>query len=68
MSTDLTALYFFVIISPLAFVTQFRKNALYAVKQIKKLPALSRQFQLVDKVTKKWLDRQAFFVKMCVES
>ncbi|OLF96122.1 hypothetical protein B4094_1324 [Bacillus licheniformis] len=25
-------------------------------------------FQLVDKVTKKWLDRQAFFVKMCVES
>ncbi|CAI8792484.1 hypothetical protein CHCC20441_3649 [Bacillus licheniformis] len=44
MSTDLTALYFFVIISPLAFVTQFRKNALYAVKQIKKLPALSRQF------------------------
>ena len=29
---------------------------------------MEKGFQLVDKVTKKWLDRQAFFVKMCVES
>ncbi|OLF92296.1 hypothetical protein B4089_2373 [Bacillus licheniformis] len=34
----------------------------------KKRTLVKAFFQLVDKVTKKWLDRQAFFVKMCVES
>ncbi|WP_134978172.1 hypothetical protein [Bacillus licheniformis] len=47
-------------------IRSFSSFLFFCIK--KRLFSYEKRRQLVDKVTKKWLDRQAFFVKMCVES